>query len=128
MVATFALSFPFPARSNWRKTEEADDVESSEEDLEEELLKKPEDRLLGLLLLLGLLSLLVPIISLESLLSLELKLLKRDLLLDCDFEKLEWLELKSSDLKLELELVDTPDELDLSSLVALEDDVGVKPL
>ena len=70
----------------------------------------------------------MPIISLESLLSLELKLLKRDLLLDCDFEKLEWLELKSSDLKLELELVDTPDELDLSSLVALEDDVGVKPL
>ena len=69
--------------------------------------------------------------SLEPLLSLELKLLKRDLLLDCvagDFEKLEWLELKSSDLKLELELVDTPDELDLSSLVALEDDVGVKPL
>ena len=47
-------------------------------------------------------------------------------MLDCDFEK--WLELKSSDLKLELELVDTPDELDLSSLVALEDDVGVKPL
>ena len=94
----------------------------------EELLKKPEDRLLGLLLLLGLLSLLVPIISLESLLSLELKLLIRDLLLDCDFEKLDWLELKSSDLKLELELVDTPDELDLTSLVALEDDVGVKPL
>ena len=55
-------------------------------------------------------------------------MLIRDLLLDCDFEKLDWLELKSSDLKLELELVDTPDELDLSSLVALEDDVGVKPL
>ena len=57
-------------------------------------------------------------------------MLKRDLLLDCfgDFEKLEWLELKSSDLKLELELVDTPDELDRSSLVALEDDVRVKPL
>ena len=56
-------------------------------------------------------------------------MLKRDLLLVRDFEKLEWLELKSSDLKLELELVDTaPDELDLSSLVALEDDVGVKPL
>ena len=70
----------------------------------------------------------MPIISLEPLLSLELKLLKRDLLLVRDFEKLEWLELKSSDLKLELELVDTPDELDLSSLVALEDDVGVKPL